>query len=60
VEFAVLGGVAVLVLVGLAVLVACGAIGDDGDPGDVGSALGLADVGIAGDAAVRIAILVMR
>jgi len=51
VELAFLGGVAVLVLVGLAVLVACGAIGDDGDPGNVGAALGLAGVGIAGDAA---------
>ena len=44
VEFAVLGGVAVLVLVGLAVLVACRTIGDDSDPGNAGSALGFAGV----------------
>src|SRR5690606_11464880 len=51
VELAFLGRVAVLVLVGLAILVACGAIGHDGDPGDIGAALGLAGVGIACDTA---------
>ena len=50
-ELAFLGGVAVLALVGPAILVACGAIGDDGDPSHVGGALGLAGVGLAGDAA---------
>src|SRR5690606_29397157 len=46
VEFAVLGGVAVFILVGLAILVPRGAVGDDGDAGDGGSALGLAGFGI--------------
>ena len=49
-EFAVLGGVAVFVLVGLAVL-AGGTVGDDRDRGDVGAALGGAGFGVAGDAA---------
>ena len=50
VEFAVLGGVAVFVLVGLAVL-AGGTVGDDRDRGDVGAALGSAGLGVASDAA---------
>ncbi len=50
VEFAVLGGVAVLVLVGLAIL-AGGTVGHDRDRGDAGSALGGAGFGVASDAA---------
>ena len=51
VELAVLGGVAVFILVGLAVLVARGAVGDDGHAGDGGSALRFATFGIAGETA---------
>jgi hypothetical protein len=50
VEFAVLGGVAVFVLVGLAIL-AGGTVGHDRDRGDAGSALGGAGFGVASDAA---------
>ena len=49
-ELAFLDSIAVLAPVSLAVLVACGAIGDDGDPGDIGAALGLAGFRITGDA----------
>jgi hypothetical protein len=50
VEFAVLGGVAVFVLVGLAIL-AGGTVGHDRDRGDAGSTLGGAGLGVASDAA---------
>src|SRR3546814_7410827 len=50
VEFALLGGVAVFVLVGLAIL-AGGTVGHDRDRGDAGSTLGGAGLGVASDAA---------
>src|SRR3546814_1532999 len=49
-EFALLGGVAVFVLVGLAIL-AGGTVSHDRDRGDAGSTLGGAGLGVASDAA---------
>lgn len=53
VELAFLGGVAVLVLVGLTVLVPQRAIGDDGDPGNAGAALGRTGFRIACSRRIR-------
>ena len=51
VEFAVLGGVAVLIFISFAVLVPRWAVGNHGDASNAGPALGFAGLGIAGDAA---------